>query len=228
MYLNKKVIVLIAAAGKGIRMNADKPKQYMCLNNKTILDWTIEKFEANEYVDEIILIVNKEMEILEKQKFNLYNKIVSVTNGGINRMESVYNGICKIKEKDSLVLIHDGVRPFVTQDTINKCIEFGCKYKACIPAIDIVDTLKSNEDGFVKKTVNRNSFVLAQTPQTFTYDIIKTCYDKAINDKLKVTDDASVVENYGYKIKIIKGERNNIKITTPFDLKIAKVIMNEK
>ncbi len=227
MYLNKKVIAIIVAAGKGTRMNLDKPKQYINLKNKTILEWTIDVFEVNKFIDEIILVVDKDMKKILDNKLDYYNKIVSITNGGKNRMESVWNGISEIKETNSLVLIHDGVRPFVTQDIINKCIDYGIKYKCCIPAVEIVDTLKSSEDGFIEKTVDRNSFILAQTPQTFTYDIIKTCYEKAVKDKLEVTDDASVVENYGYKIKIIKGSRNNIKITNPFDLKIAKAIMDD-
>lgn len=229
MYLDKKVIVIIVAAGKGTRMQSDKPKQYLAVKGVPILEMTIQKFEYNEYIDEIMLVINKnDINNIVIKKISNYKKVKNIVKGGRSRTESVYNGLCYIKEKDSIVLIHDGVRPFVSNDIIKECISSLEHNEACIPAINVIDTIKLLDGGVVKETIDRSKYCLVQTPQAFKYLILKECYDKAIKEKINVTDDASVLEKYGRKIKVIKGNPKNIKITNPFDLKIAEIILEEE
>jgi len=228
MYINKNVTVIIVAAGRGTRMDSEIPKQYMSIAGKTILDTTIYKFEKSNYVDEIILVVNKEE--LDYVKNNIacdYEKIKSVLMGGETRTESVYEGIKMVsdKGKGGILLIHDGVRPFISYSLINACIENAYNYKACIPVIDVIDTIKRVDDGFVENTLDRKKLKAVQTPQAFDYYLIRECYDMAINenDNINFTDDASIAEYYGYKVKTIEGLLRNIKITTQLDLRIAEI-----
>lgn len=228
MFMNKCVTAIIVAAGKGTRMGSEIPKQYMTIAGRTILDTTLYKFEKNNFIDEIILIVNKED--IDYVKVNIacdYKKITWVLQGGKTRTESVYEGIKMAEENCKLLLIHDGVRPFVSYKLINTCVENAYKYKACIPVIDVIDTIKEVKDDFVDKTLDRTILKSVQTPQAFEYDLIRECYDRAINEPNKetgFTDDASIVEYYGYKVKTIEGLTRNIKITTPLDLRIAEIL----
>lgn len=227
MYMDKNVTAIIVAAGRGTRMGSEIPKQYMTIAGKTILDTTIYKFEKSNYIDEIILVVNKEE--LDYVKNNIacdYEKIISVLKGGKTRTESVYEGIKKTSDKGGILLIHDGVRPFISYNLINTCIENAYNFKACVPAIDVIDTIKQVEYGFVEKTLDRKKLKSVQTPQAFDYYLIRECYDMAINenDDINFTDDASIVEYYGYKVKTIEGLPRNIKITTPLDLRIAEIL----
>lgn len=219
------VAVIIVAAGKGTRMDSEIPKQYMYILDKTILDTTLSKFEKSKDVDEIILVVNKEdKESVKKEIAAFYDKITYVVTGGKTRTESVYRGLKKIKSC-KLVLIHDGVRPFVSYNLISSCIENALIYKACIPVIDVVDTIKEvSSEGMVVKTFNRKKLRAAQTPQAFDFKLIRECYERAVTDGVEFTDDASIVEHYGYKVKAIEGLAKNIKITRPLDLKIAEII----
>ncbi len=228
MYNDKNVTVIIVAAGKGRRMAADKPKQYLMVDGKVILDKTIEQFEKNSIIDNIIIVVNNEdMEMVKKKLSYNRPRISKIVAGGEQRINSVYNGLTSLEEnmQNGIVLIHDGVRPFISQKLINSCIEATYAHGACVPVIDLVDTIKQvNKDGFVKKTVDRSKYKAVQTPQAFDFEIIKKCYEMALEEKLKVTDDSSLVEHYGYKVKTIQGLQKNIKITTQFDIKVAELI----
>ncbi len=228
MFLKKYVTAIIVAAGKGTRMGSEIPKQYMTIAGKTILESTLYKFEKNKYVDEIILVVNKED--IDYVRTNIacdFDKIKRVLQGGKTRTESVYEGIKMAAENSDLLLIHDGVRPFVSYNLINSCIENACEYKACIPVIDVTDTIKEINDGFVEKTLDRSKLKAVQTPQAFDYFLIRECYDRIMLEDMgnfSFTDDASIVEHCGYKIKTIDGLSRNIKITTPLDLRIAEIL----
>ena len=228
MYKDKSVVVIIVAAGKGTRMGSDVPKQYLVVDDKIILDKTIEQFEKNSKIDNIIVVVNAEdIEFVKKNITYERPSVTKVVCGGAERINSVYNGISSIDEdmKNSIVLIHDGVRPFASQKLINSCIESTCEHGACVPVIDLVDTVKQvSKDNQVKKTIDRTKYKAVQTPQGFNYDIIKKCYDMALEDSIKATDDSSIVEHYGYSVKAIQGLQKNIKITTQFDLKVAELI----
>ncbi len=225
MYKDKYVSAIIVAAGKGSRMGTEIPKQYLTIGGKTILDTTLYKFEKSNVVDEIVLIVNKEdLDFVKSEIADIYNKITCVEAGGSSRTESVYEGIKAVNKSCDIVLIHDGVRPFVSYNLINSCVDGAFNYRACIPVTDVVDTVKEiSEDGFVINTLNRSSIKTVQTPQAFEYALINDCYNKAITEDAEFTDDASIVEYYGYQVKTIEGLTRNIKITTPQDLRIAEI-----
>lgn len=221
----KYVVAIIVAAGKGTRMDSEIPKQYMYIAGKTILDTTLYKFEKSNDVDEIILVVNKEdIEFVKDEIAPFYGKIAHVVPGGKTRTESVYQGIKKVRNSSSVVLVHDGVRPFVSFNLINTCIENAYLYNACIPVLEVTDTIKEvSSEGFIEKTFDRSTLRSAQTPQAFNYRIIRECYEKAVTEDIMFTDDASIVEYYGYKVKTVEGLSKNIKITRPLDLKLAEI-----
>lgn len=218
-----KNIVIIVCSGIGKRMNSNVPKQFIKVNDKPIVCYTIDKFENCNYIDEIIIVTNKEyIDYFKNSIINDYNykKISAVIEGGKERLNSIYNGINYIEyNEDSIVLIHDGVRPFIDEKDIINIIEETKIYNACILGVKVKDTVKICKDGFIQTTPNRENIWLAQTPQAFKYNIIKEAYEYAFNNNLFVTDDASVVENFGFKVKIIEGNYSNIKITTKEDLK---------
>ena len=226
MFNEKKVVVIIVAGGKGTRMGSDLPKQYMTIAGKTILDTTLYKFERSNEIDEIVLVVNNEdLEYVSTEITSSYEKITKVVAGGKTRTESVLEGIKVVPDNCDILLIHDGVRPFVSYKLISTCVENACNHKACIPVIDTVDTIKEvSQDGFVNKTFERKTLKSVQTPQAFDFDIIRECYFNAITEDVSFTDDASVVEHYGYKVKTIDGLARNIKITTQLDLRVAEIL----
>jgi len=226
MYNKKSVSAIIVAAGKGTRMGSEMPKQYMTIAGKTILDTTLYKFEKSNEIDEIILVVNKEdLDYVNSEIAISYDKITHVIPGGKTRTESVFEGIKAVRNDCGILLIHDGVRPFVSYNLISTRIENAFLYKACIPVIDIVDTIKEvSKGGFVQKTLDRTQLKSVQTPQSFDFDTIRECYFNAVMEDETFTDDASIVEYYGYKVKTIEGLPRNIKITTSLDLRVAEIL----
>ena len=226
MVRDKHVAAIIVAAGKGTRMGHRIPKQYLHIAGKTILDTTLYKFEKSNDVDEIILVVSEdEIEYVKNEISPFYNKIAYVVAGGNTRTESVYKGLKKVRSNCDLVLIHDGVRPFVSYNLISTCIANAYIHNACVPVLEVTDTIKEvSKEGMVLKTLDRKNLRAVQTPQAFRYSIIKKCYEDAISEGVSFTDDASVVEYYGYEVKTIEGLAKNIKITTPLDLKIAEIL----
>lgn len=226
MFNKKRVAAIIVAAGKGTRMGSELPKQYMTIAGKTILDTTLYKFEKSNEIDEIILVVNKEdSEYVKREIAASYEKVTCVIPGGTTRTESVFEGIKAVRNDCGILLIHDGVRPFVSYNLISTCVENADIYKACIPAVDVVDTIKEiSKDGFVQKTLDRTTLKSVQTPQAFDFDTIRECYYNAVTEDKTFTDDASIVEYYGYKVKTIEGLPRNIKITTPLDLRVAEIL----
>ena len=215
-----KKIALIVAAGKGERMNADIPKQFLLLNNLPILMHTLNAFAD---LDKRILVLPKSQienwkALCKDYNFELKHILVA---GGINRFSSVKNGLRKVDE-GSIVAIHDGVRPLISKNLTNKLIDTTKRGIGVVPVVPIKDSLRKVE-GDNSKAVSRSSLYKVQTPQCFFASTIKDAYRQ--NFSLFFTDDASVLESNGGKIITILGEEQNIKITTKADLRIAEVFM---
>jgi 2-C-methyl-D-erythritol 4-phosphate cytidylyltransferase len=237
-----KVIVIIPAAGLGTRMasvsakpNAAPSKQFTELGGTPILIHTLWKFAASPEVSEIIIALRKN-EIsgfqtrLEKEGKDILQKQVRFVEGGEHRQHSVANALAAISASpDDIVLVHDGVRPFVTDQIITDVIHAAAKYGAAIagmPAVDTVKQVDRTADGAViTTTIPRERVVMAQTPQGFRYDVIKKAFDEAIADGFMGTDEASLVERSGHEVAVVMGSPRNIKITTPGDMELAEFFL---
>ena len=215
--------VLIVAGGKGLRMGSDLPKQFLPIGGKPVLMHTIEAFHHFDRTMKIILVLPQEQqtywqELCAKHSFVIEHTVV---DGGETRFHSVKNGLACVYS--GLVGVHDGVRPFVSPEVIKRCYELAAIKKAVIPVIDVVETVRHiTETG--SETVSRNDYKLVQTPQVFDAELLKQAYAQEYTPFF--TDDASVVEAMGVSVCLAEGNRENIKITTPFDLKISSALVN--
>lgn len=218
-----KKSVLIVAGGKGLRMGGDIPKQFLPIGGKPVLMRTIEAFYQYDSSLDIILVLPREQqeywkELCEKYSFNISYK---VADGGETRFHSVKNGLDFVEE--GLVGVHDGVRPFVSREVITRCFDVAERAHAVIPIIGMIETVRClNGDG-KSVTVNRDDYKLVQTPQVFSVSLLKNAYNQPYSSLF--TDDASVVEAMGETVCLVEGNRENIKLTTPFDLKIAEALL---
>lgn len=226
------VSAIVVAGGKGSRMGQDISKQYIKLLGKEIIVRTLEVFNAVEKIDEIILVVPcEDIEfcreyIIEK---NHINKVSKIVQGGKERQESVYNGLLNCKSDTEIVIIHDGARPFVTKEIIEKSIECAMEHGACTTAVPVKDTIKTvGEDMFAISTPDRKCLFAVQTPQTFKYNLILRAHKEALLNNIIGTDDTMLVENLELRVRILEGSYKNIKITTPEDLIFAEVIINSQ
>lgn len=219
-----KKYALIVAGGKGLRMGTEMPKQFLPIGNgKVVLMYTIEAFYQYDSQMEIILVLPLEQQSYWKELCTNHHFSIphTLANGGETRFHSVKNGLSLI-EGEGLVGVHDGVRPFVSQQVIASTYDAAGKQKAVIPVIDVVETVRRiTVDG--SQTVDRNEYKLVQTPQVFDITLLKEAYAQEYTPFF--TDDASVVEAMGTTVHLVEGNRENIKITTPFDLKIAKALL---
>ncbi|MBQ3544986.1 MAG: 2-C-methyl-D-erythritol 4-phosphate cytidylyltransferase [Lachnospiraceae bacterium] len=228
----KKVNAIILSAGKGKRMNSDVSKQYLEINDKPIIYYTLKSFEKSN-VDEIIIVVGKgDVEYVKKEIVDKYNisKITNIVEGGEERYDSVINGLEYLNDED-LVLIHDGARPLIKIEEINKIIDVVKKSGACIAGMPSKDTIKIiNKEGVVVSTPERKNVWQIQTPQAFGVEIIKLAYKKMREaDDKTITDDAMVIEKYtDTKIKVIETSYENIKVTTPEDLIFVERIIESR
>ena len=231
-----KRIPIIVAAGKGCRMDGDTKKQYLVLDDIPVLTRTIMVFDRHDAMDDIIVVVSKEdhaycrTNIIQPYAFT---KNIHLVTGGQTRQASVVNGLSMAARlcdatPGSLVLIHDGVRPFVTQDLINRLMDIAAKKGGCIPALCVNDTLKlTDQNRQVQKTLDRNQIFRAQTPQVFRLDLIRRAYAFAVKTHFSGTDDASVMEHADFAVFTTPGSSENIKLTTPDDLVLARCIMDQ-
>ena len=215
--------VIIVAGGKGERMNADIPKQFLVFSEKPILMHTIEAFyRYDEQISIIVVLPSAQIdfwkELCRKHHFAVSHQIVE---GGETRFHSVQNGL-NVADENSLIAVHDGVRPLVSAETISRCFQNAEKYKAVVPVIDLVDSIRYADEN-ENRACDRSKYKLVQTPQVFNGNLLKAAYKQ--NFSPSFTDDASVVEAAGVKIHLVEGNRENIKITTAFDLKLAEVMM---
>jgi 2-C-methyl-D-erythritol 4-phosphate cytidylyltransferase len=223
---------IVLAAGKGSRMQTDTPKQYLELNQKPLLFYALRGFE-NSFVDEIVLVTGPgqeaycRSEIVEKYGFQKVKKIVT---GGKERYDSVYQGLLALQGAD-YVYIHDGARPFVTSDILERAKACVMEFDACVAGMPVKDTIKlADGNNFVAQTPPRDQVWMIQTPQVFSYALIREAYERLYRAKqtVAVTDDAMVVESMMHvPVKLFQGSYENIKITTPEDLRIAKALMTK-
>ena len=224
--------IIIVAGGKGLRMGTDIPKQFLPIGGKPVLMRTIERFREYSADLQIILVLPKAQQAYWKelcQKHN-FTVIYQLADGGETRFHSVQHGLALIPEDaEGVVGVHDGVRPFPSVEVIRNCYETARTAKAVIPVIPVVETVRritQKEPSLLCNsasiTVPRNEYRLVQTPQCFDIQLLKAANRQPYNDGF--TDDASVVEAFGHAITLVEGNRENIKITTPYDLKIAEVL----
>ena len=217
--------IIIVAGGKGLRMGSDIPKQFLPIGGKPVLMRTLERFRQYSPSLQIILVLPKAQQDYWQKlcKEYAFDIDYQLADGGETRFHSVQNGLAKIPDNaQGVVGVHDGVRPFPSIDVIRNCYETAREKKAVIPVIPVVETVRHLK-GDTSVTVPRNDYRLVQTPQTFDIQLLKEANRQPYNDGF--TDDASVVEAYGFDITLVEGNRENIKITTPYDLKIAEVLI---
>lgn len=220
--------IIVVAGGKGLRMGSDIPKQFLPIGGKPVLMRTLERFR--EYSDDlqIILVLPEAQQEYWQELCKKYDFKVEylLANGGQTRFHSVQNGLALVPDNaEGVVGIHDGVRPFPSIGVIRNCYETARIAKAVIPVIPVVETVR-HLNNYDSMTVPRNEYRLVQTPQTFDIQLLKAANHQPYNDGF--TDDASVVESYGHKITLVEGNRENIKITTPYDITVAEAIINIK
>ena len=225
----QKYAANVLAAGSGKRMNPQVHKQYLIIQDRPVLYYSLKEFEDSA-VDEIVLVVGKgEEEFCRREIVDKYgiSKVKAIVEGGKERYHSVFEGLKQTSDAD-YVLIHDGARPFVNQDIIRRCMQEVQKYQACVVGMPVKDTIKiADEEGYAKQTPDRKNVWMIQTPQTFSYALIYEAYEEMLKtEDTAITDDAMVLERIkGKKSKLIEGSYRNIKITTPEDLLIANVYL---
>ncbi len=220
-----KRYVIIVAGGKGMRMGGDVPKQFRPIGGKPVLMRTIEAFRRVYDDIQVILVLPHDQQAYWARLCQEYDFGIPflTADGGDSRFHSVRNGLALVPdEAEGLVGVHDGVRPFVSEDTIRRCYEAAWEQGAAIPVVPVVETVRQilpEGDSF---TVDRDQFRLVQTPQVFTIGVLKKAYLQPYQREF--TDDASVVEEMGHTVVLVEGNRGNIKLTTPDDLKLAEVL----
>jgi 2-C-methyl-D-erythritol 4-phosphate cytidylyltransferase len=227
-----KTAAIIAAAGLGKRFGGSLKKQFQNLIGKPVLSYSIESFESSPLIEEIILVVPEDFisfcnkEIVAKFGFK---KVTKVIPGGKERRDSVERGFNSLLDEIDIVLIHDGVRPFLTIGMIEEVIKEASKAGGAIIALPVKDTIKKSCSGnYIERTVSRESLWLAQTPQAFRYDVLKRAYEGTRENDFAVTDESSLVERLGVQVKLVEGSEFNIKITTEEDLLLGELILKEE
>lgn len=230
-------VAIITAAGKGTRLKGNISKQFMNIYGKPILAHTISAFQKSSKIKEIYISVPKDniefcrKNIIERYTFDKVKKLVA---GGSSRQESVYNALVEVPHNTKIVSIHDGVRPLITPGEIDLLINTlirenkkDSSVKGVIMAASARETIKMISKNRIDRTISRDKIWNAQTPQVFFYDIILKAHTKARKDDFTGTDDACLVERMNYKVNIVRGRHENIKITTPIDLFLAELIITK-
>ena len=220
-----KTVVAIPAAGLGTRMGGMR-KPFLLLDGVPVLIHTLRKFLASPSIDAAYIALRQEdisifQEYLKQERFT---KPVELVVGGENRQQSVENCLRRVPAATELIAVHDAVRPFVEMDAIARVVEEARRSGAAILGIPATDTIKHVEDGVIRATLSREMIVLAQTPQVFRHELLCRAYEKARADRFMGTDEASLVEHLGEKVRIVMGSERNIKITKPSDLELARLI----
>jgi 2-C-methyl-D-erythritol 4-phosphate cytidylyltransferase len=226
--------VVIVAAGQGTRMGADRNKVLLPLKGVPVIVRTLRVFEQDPGCSGIILVVRKDEIVLFRKLTEMHRikKILAFANGGTDRQDSVWNGLKALDGQDadhqSIVLIHDGARPFVGQDRVAEVTEAAGRQNAALLAVPVKDTIKQAEGINVKKTLDRKTLWAAQTPQAFRFSTILEAHRQGRMDHFQATDDASLAEHLGIPVALVRGSYRNIKLTTPEDMMIAEKFIEEE
>lgn len=220
--------VVVVAAGSSERMGCDK--LMLDLGKTPVLMHTLLTFQHSPRVDEIIVVTRNELIMKVAGMCRQYgiSKAKKVVCGGKTRMESALCGVCEVKCGAEFIAIHDGARPLVTHELIEKTLDAAAKHKCAVPTLPITDTLKAVDGDYITDTLDRNGYRLVQTPQIFDADIVKGALTYAVKKKLELTDDCAAVEKMGFKPFAVEGDPTNIKLTVPGDLKRAEKILKER
>ena len=224
-----KVVAVVPAGGTGKRMGAGIPKQFLMLDGVPMMLHALRVLERTPGVTEVILVVPKEerdralSEVVERYGLK---KVLKVVPGGATRQESVHHGLNEVDDDVEIVVVHDAVRPFITEDRIERSIEAARRHGGAIVAVPMKDTPKqAGPDRLIQRTLDRTELWLAQTPQTFRRALVVEAYRTAAMAHVHATDDAALVERLGHKVAIVEGSWENIKITTPEDMILAEAIL---
>lgn len=217
---------VIVAAGSASRMGGID-KVMAELDGEPMICRTVRAFQNCDAIKEIVIVTREDLIVPISDLCREYAKVKAVVVGGSSRQESVSMGLNALSDKVKLAAIQDGARPLVTWEVIDRVVRAAHTYGAAAPAIPVKDTIKVVEGGIVKETPERRTLQAVQTPQVFDYDLIRGALKKAKEDEAEVTDDCSAVERLGMAVKIVEGDERNIKVTTPMDLKIAKMLLEE-
>ena len=221
-----KRYLIVVAGGKGTRMGGEMPKQFQLLGGKPLVMVTLERLNAIDPAMQLILVLPAQHIELWKQlcKEHSFAVPLILAQGGSTRFHSVQNGLAQVDDmEDALVGVHDGVRPFVSPKVLDECFSRAWTDGAAIPMIDLQDSLRHIVGSDATEVVPRDRYRLVQTPQVFKLSLLRRAYEQRVVESF--TDDASVVEALGEKVSGVEGNRENIKITTPFDMLVAKTLM---
>ena len=228
--MSNRVVAVVPAAGRGARMGGNIPKQFLSLGDIPILAYALRTLESVQSITDIIVVIPQadqdycREDIIERCGIR---KVTDIVSGGPRRQDSVRNGLMAITETPALVVVHDGVRPFVSKKIVTNAVHVAMESGAALVAIPMKDTVKRvNQQGYVEGTLNREELWLAQTPQVFRYSWLMEAHQLAEAKNLEVTDDAGMIEQLGYPISIVEGSAHNIKITRPEDLALGEAILS--
>ena len=223
----KRCGAVIVAAGSASRMGGID-KVMAPLNGEPMIARTVRAFQNCDAISEIVVVTREDLILPITSLCAQMDKVQAVVAGGSSRQESVHLGLNALSDKCKLAAIHDGARPLISWQVIDRVVRAANTYGAAAPAIPVKDTIKVVQGGVVKETPDRASLQAVQTPQVFDFDILRGALKKAKQDGAQVTDDCSAVERIGLTVKIVEGEERNLKVTTPLDLKIAQLLLEEE
>jgi 2-C-methyl-D-erythritol 4-phosphate cytidylyltransferase len=223
------VCAVVPAGGAGTRMGGNVPKQFLELNGKPILYYTLKTLQDCGIISELILVVpEKEYDNACSDWLGKPEIVTKVVIGGEKRQDSVYNGFCEVSPQTEIVLVHDGVRPFLSRRMIQESVDVAREYGAAITAIPLYDTVKRvDSSGLVSQTVDREGLWRVQTPQVFRYELLKQAFKKANSEKFSGTDEGTLIEHLGKPVKVVEGSERNIKITRPEDLRLSEIFISK-
>ena len=223
-------VALIIAGGKGVRMNQEIPKQFLTVNEKPVIVYTMEAFQRHPGIDAIAVVCIEGWENVLSAYAKQYGitKLTKAVIGGETRTESALHGVTEASRKAKIIAIHDAARPLVTNEIVADAVHNAVIYLAAAPAVPVKDTLKTAADGIVTATPDRASLYAVQTPQAFHADIIKAALTKAVQSGAQYTDDCAAAEAMGVQVRLSLGSDENIKITTPTDIAVARAILEKR